>query len=118
VSRIAIPGLVAQLLQDGAAVVRAEIALFKARATTRLAAAKTGLILFAAAAVVAIVSLIGLVTGLVMALAELVNPAIAGLIVLIVGLLIAGILGWIGAAQFASKPEAVVETLPALENKP
>ncbi len=116
-SRIALPGLVAQLLQDGAAVLRAEVTLFRTRVATRLAAAKTGLILLAAAGVVALVSLIGLVTGLVMALAGLVGPAFAGLIVLVVGLLIAGVLGWIGAAQLTSRPEAVAEKLPALENK-
>jgi hypothetical protein len=117
VSRIALPGLVAQLLQDGAAVLRAEVALFKARVTTRLAAAKTGLILLAAAGVVALVSLIGLVTGIVLSLAALVGGALAGLIVLVVGLLIAGVLGWIGATQLSSRPEAASDPRPALENR-
>ncbi len=116
-NRIALPGLVAQLLQDGAAVARAEVALVKARITTRVAAARTGLILFAAAGLVALLSLIGLVTGLVMALATLVGPGFAGLIVLVVGLLIAGLLGWIGAGQLSAKPEPVVESRPMLERR-
>ena len=116
VSRIALPGLVTQLLQDGAAVLRAEVALVKARVATRLEAAKTGLILFAAAALVALLSLIGLIVGLVLALAPLVGALLAGLIVLIVGLSIAGVLGWLGARQLSSRPEAVTETLPTPES--
>ena len=116
-SRIALPGLVAQLVQDGAAVLRAEVNLFRTRVATRLAAARTGLILLVAAGVVALVSLMGLVTGLVIELAEFVAPALAGRIVLIVGLAIAGVLGWLGAGQLSSRPEPVVEAVPALENR-
>lgn len=116
-SKVTIPALVSQLLSDGTAVVRAEVQLFKARVTTRIAAAKTAAILLVAAAIVAIVSLIGLVMGVVLALSPVVGPAWAGVIVLVVGLVIAGVLAFLGARQFSTKPVATAEMLPALETR-
>lgn len=113
-SKTAIPQLVGQLLQDGVALARAEVQLFKSRVSTRIAAARTGLIFLAAAGVVAIVSLIALVTGLVLALLPYVGAALAGVIVMVGGLLIAGILGWIGAGHLATKPETIIEKSQAL----
>lgn len=114
-NRIALPGLIAQLLQDGVAVARAEIRLGKARVTSRLVAARTGLILLVIAGIVALLSLIGLVVGLVMALAEVVNPALAGLIVMAVGLAIAGVFGWLGARRLSGRPVPAPDAHPALD---
>lgn len=114
-TRVTIPGLVSQLMQDGMAVARAEAGLLRAKISRRVAAARAGVILLIAAALVALLSLVGLVVGCVLALATLVGPGFAGLIVLLVGLIIAGILGWFGAGQLSAKPQPSIDPHPALE---
>lgn len=109
--RVSVPALVTQLLHDGVDLVRAEVRLAKARAGAKLAEVKVGAIFLAAAALIAFLGLIGLVVGLVMALATLVGPGFAGLIVLVVALLIAGVLGLLGAKRLSAKPQPI--TAPA-----
>lgn len=118
-SRVTIPALVSQLLHDGVDLARAEVRLARARLTIKLAEVKVGAIFLAAAALVAFLGLIGLVVGVVMALATLVGPGLAGLIVLVVALLIAGVLGWLGAKRLSAKPEPITApTAPlALESR-
>jgi type III secretory pathway component EscS len=95
--------LIAQAIRDGKAAVRAEVDLVKARFADRFRRARTGIILIVIALVIAHAAMIGLVVGLVMGLASLVGATLAGVIVLVVGLLVAGILGWI-AASLLSRP--------------
>jgi hypothetical protein len=97
VEKISLPALLTRLYQDAVGVVHAEIRLAKSKALSRVRAARTGLILLGAAAIVALSALGGLVTGLVIALVPLVGGVLAGLIVLAGGLILAGLLGWIGA---------------------
>lgn len=108
--RVALPALVSQLLADGADVARAEVRLAKAKLTTRLAAVKTAAILLVAAALLAILGLIGLVVGCVMALATLIGPGWAGLVVFAVLIVVAAALGWLGVRQLSTPPRAIVET--------
>ena len=103
-SNSTIPALAAQLLEEGTAVARAELRVVKARVGARIAAAKTAAILFAAAAILALLGLIGFVVGCVLALSRVMNPVLAGLVGLVVTLLIAAILGWIGARSLSAKP--------------
>lgn len=107
-AKATIPQLFSQLLQDGVAVARAEVALVRSKLMLRVAAVRTAAVFFAAAAVVALLALIGLVMGFVLSLAQLMDPALAGLVVLVAGCAIAGVLAWIGVGHLSAKPEAVV----------
>ncbi|HEY0271366.1 MAG TPA: phage holin family protein [Sphingomonas sp.] len=94
--RIALPALIARLFQEAQDVGRAEIRLARGKLLVRLRAARNGLILLVAALVIVFAALVGLVVGLVLQLAALVGGALAGVIVLAGGLVIAGLLGLIG----------------------
>lgn len=99
--------LIGQLIEDARNLARAEVKLVKSKAFDLLRRSRTALILLLGAACIAFVSLIGLVLGLVLQLAPVVGPAFAGLIVLAIGLLIAGILAWIAVRLLSgpSKPQ-------------
>jgi hypothetical protein len=97
VEKIALPALIARLFQETLDVGRAEIQVAKSRLFARLRAAKTGLALLIVALLFALSALIGLILGLVLALVPLVGAALAGVIVSVGGLVVAGLFGWIGA---------------------
>jgi uncharacterized membrane protein YdbT with pleckstrin-like domain len=107
--RVALPALLAQLAEDAKASAQAEIRLAKAKATAKFAAVKSGAILFAVAAMLALLGLIGLVVGCVMALATLIGPGFAGLVVFLVLLVLAGLFAWAGIRQLSTTPQAVTE---------
>ena len=94
--------LFAQLTEDGKAAVRSEIALYRSALSLRLAKAKTGLVLAVVAIVVVHLSLIAGAVYLTAALATLVGPLAAALIVLCGGLLVGYVL--IRMAITAIKP--------------
>jgi hypothetical protein len=96
VDKIGLPALITRLFHEALEVGRAEARLAKTRALARLRAAKFGLILLAAALLFAMSGLIALILGLVMALATYVGAALAGVIMLVVTSLIAGILAYAG----------------------
>lgn len=73
--------LLGRLADDGKAFVRAEIGVYKAIAKRRAARARNGLIALAIGAVLLISSITALLFGLVLWLATLVGPLLAGLIV-------------------------------------
>lgn len=73
--------LVGQLIEDGRAYARAEVDLLKQIARHRAGRARTGLVLVGAGALLGLSALTALVLGLVLALATLVGPLAAGLIV-------------------------------------
>ncbi len=102
-------GLVGQLWEDGRGLVVAEVQLAKSKALAVVHRSRNAVILFLAAAVVAFVSLIGLVLGFVLALVPIVGAVLAGVIVLTGGLVLAGLLGWLGARSLSS-PAAAPET--------
>ncbi len=76
-----IPDLVSRAVEEGRSYARAEIDLYKAIARHRAAKAKTGLILCVAAAVLGWFAVTALVFGIVLALATLIGPLLAGLAV-------------------------------------
>lgn len=71
--------LFGRLIEDGRAYARAEIDLVKEIARHRAGRARNGLILLAAGAVLLLSSLTALILGLVLGLAELIGPVLAGL---------------------------------------
>jgi hypothetical protein len=73
--------LLGRLADDGRAYVKAEIGVYKAIAARRAARAKAGLIALAAGAVLLIASVTALLFGLVLWLATLIGPLLAGLVV-------------------------------------
>lgn len=73
--------LIGRLLEDGRSYARAEIDLLRQIARHRAARARTGLILVAAGAVLALSALTALILGLVLGLATLIHPLLAGLVV-------------------------------------
>lgn len=101
-------GLIGQLYEDARTLARAEVRLAKSRALALLRRSRTAILLLAAAACVALASIVALMLGLVLALAPLVGAAFAGLILLVAGLATAGLLAWIAirlVAGPAEKPE-------------
>jgi hypothetical protein len=82
-----IADLVGRLIDEGREVARTEVNLYKQIALRRSAKAKSGLILVVAAGLIALLAGIGLVVGLIMALATLIGPLAATLaIVLLMGI--------------------------------
>lgn len=73
--------LIGRLIEDGRGYARAEIDLLKQIARHRAARARTGLVMLAAGAVLALSALTALILGLVLGLATLIHPLLAGLAV-------------------------------------
>jgi hypothetical protein len=94
--------LVGRLIDDSRSVVSAEVTLYKAKASERVAAYKSAIVFFVAAGVLALAALIALLVGLIGALATLVGPLGATGIVVAVVLVIAGILAAIGRSKLAA----------------
>jgi hypothetical protein len=107
-----LPDLAHQLTHDALALVHAEAVLARVRAAPQIAAAKIALGLIGAAAVLALLASIGLIVGLLMALATLVGPGFAGLIVAGTGLFVALLMGWLGIRQLSALLEPLLEKLP------
>jgi Putative Actinobacterial Holin-X, holin superfamily III len=84
--------LLGRLAQDGRAFVKAEVGVYKAVAARRMARARNGLIALAIGAVLLICSITALLLGLVLWLATLIGPLLAGLAVaallIVIGLLL------------------------------
>ena len=100
--------LFGRLADDGKSFARAELGYYRALATAKLSEAAVGLGLGAAGLLLALAALFALPIGLILALATLVGPGWATLIVVIAFLALAGLLGWLAYRQlqrvFGSKP--------------
>lgn len=94
--------LVGRLVADGRAYAEAELALAKAVARHRLARARTGAILVGIGVTLLLSALTALVLGLVLALAQLINPALAGLVVCLTLAVMGGLLARAGAGGLAA----------------
>ena len=93
--------LVHKAVEDAREVARAEVALYKAKATERVTAYKNAAIFFGAAATLALSAVTALLVGFILSLATLVGPLAATAIVVIATLVIAGILAFIGKGTLA-----------------
>ena len=95
--------VVARVVDDAKEVTRAEVALVKAQAFTKLAAYRAVAILFAAAGLFALLGAIGLTVGTILTLAMLIGPGLATLVVVGVLVALAAILGWLGSQRLKLK---------------
>jgi len=103
-----LPGLIGQLIEDARALARAEVRLAKSRAYALIRRSAMALALFGIAFMIAQAAIVALLLGLVLALVPAVGAVLAGVIILAGGLMIAGLLAWIGArillAKLSSSP--------------
>lgn len=108
VERESVSSLFSRLVDDVRNLVKAEIALQKARLGERIAGYKSALVFFAAAGVLALAALIALLVGLIMTLTPRVGPGFATLIVVGTVLVVAAVLGLIGKSRLTAigQPEA------------
>ena len=90
--------LLGRLADDGRAYVKAELGVYRAIAARRAARARSGLISLAIGAVLLISSITALLLGLVLWLATLIGPLLAGLAVTAVLVLVGFILVRIGVS--------------------
>ena len=93
--------LVHELIEDGKAYARAEVALARAIATAKGKALVLPAALFGAAFVFALAGVTALSVGVVIALARFVGPLAAGFLGMLLFLAIAGGLGWYGAQRLS-----------------
>jgi len=91
--------LVQELIEDGKGYARAEIALLKAIASAKAKALALPAALFGVAFILALAAVTALAVGVVLALAKLIGPLLAGVAGLMIFAAIAGLLGWIGAER-------------------
>ena len=94
--------LVGRLAENGRAYAEAELEVIKAIARHRAARARKGAILVAVGATLLLSALTALVLGLVLGLAQLIHPALAGLAVCLVLAAIGGVLAWSGVGGLAA----------------
>ncbi|HEY6916187.1 MAG TPA: phage holin family protein [Allosphingosinicella sp.] len=93
--------LVSRLIADGKAIARAEVNLVKAVAQHRAGKAKSGAILLGAGLALLLAGFIGLIVGIVLGLAPLIGPVLAGIAVLAVTGLAGFLLVRAGARKLA-----------------
>jgi len=99
--------LVGRLVDESRTLVSAELALYKAKAGERVSAYKSAIVFFAIAGVLGLAALVALLVGLIMALATVLHPIWATLIVVGVVLLLAAILGIVGKGRLAGPERSV-----------
>jgi hypothetical protein len=93
--------LVGRLVDESRSLVSAEVALYKAKASERVAAYRSAIVFFAVAAALGLAALVALLVGLIMALATVLHPIWATLIVVGAVLLLAAVLGIVGKGRLA-----------------
>lgn len=93
--------LFSRLADDGKNFATTQVAMYKQEGLSRFAAMRTALILFVVALLLVIGAVVTLLVGFAMGLAPLVGPAGAGAIVCVGALVVAGLLGWIGAKSLS-----------------
>lgn len=99
--------LVGRLVDESRTLVSAEVALYKAKAGERVSAYKSAIVFFAIAGVLGLAALVALLVGLIMALATVLHPIWATLIVVGVVVLLAAILGIVGKGRLAGPERSV-----------
>ena len=95
-----IGALLGRLADDGRAYVKAEVAVYKQIAARRAARARNGLIALAIGAVLIFSSFTALLLGLVLWLATLIGPLLAGLVVMAFLIIVGLVLVKIGIGGF------------------
>ncbi|WBO21258.1 phage holin family protein [Sphingomonas abietis] len=106
-------GLISQVWEDGRALVHAEVRLLKSKAFAIIRRSRAAIILVLIAGCFALASVMALMLGLVLALAPLVGAALAGVILMAGGLVLAGLLVWIAIRLIAGPPPKPEVETPA-----
>lgn len=91
-----IPALVSRLIDDGEGFVRAELKLYRARLFSRLDDARNAIVLAVIALSLAQAVIVAALVGLLIILRPVLGPAGATGAVVVGGLALAGLLGWLG----------------------
>jgi hypothetical protein len=105
--------LIGQLWDDGRALAHAEARLLKSKAFAILRRSRTAILLLLVAAILAFASVVALMLGLVLALVPFVGAVLAGVILLVGGLAVAGLLSWIAIRLIAGPPPKPETETPA-----
>ena len=106
-------GLIGQLIEDARALAQAEIDLLKSKTFSILRRSRAAIVLLLIAACLAFASVVALMLGLVLALAPLVGAVLAGVILLVAGLAMAALLGWLAIRLLAGPPRKPKPETPA-----
>jgi hypothetical protein len=93
--------LAGQAIEEGRALVQAEIALVKAKIGERVGAYRSAIVFFAIAGVLVLAALVALLVGLILSLATLIGPGWATAAVVVAVLTVAGVLALIGKSRLA-----------------
>jgi len=91
-----IPALVSRLIDDGEGFVRAELKLYRARLFSRLDDARNAIVLAVIALSLAQAVIVAALVGVLIILRPVLGPAGATGAVIVGGLALAGLLGWLG----------------------
>lgn len=101
-----IAGLISRLFEDAIAVAKAEFQLAKSKAFAKLQGAKIAIGLVFGALLIVQAALSACFVGLVIGLVPLVGAWLAALILLLGGLAVAGVLGWLAMRQISAPGKA------------
>lgn len=104
-----IAGLISRLFEDAVAVAKAEVQLAKSKAFAKLQGAKIAIGLVIVALFVVQAALSACFVGLVIGLVPLVGAWLAALSLLVGGLVVAGLLGWLAVRQISAPGEAAAK---------
>jgi hypothetical protein len=94
-----IPTLVTRLIDDGKQFVRAEVQLYRVRLSSRIPPARNALILGVVALSLVLATIVAALAGLLIVLARPLGPGGATAVVVLGGLVLAGLLGWLAVGQ-------------------
>ena len=97
-------GLITQLIEDARALARAEVDLIKSKGLALFRRSRIAIVLLVIAACLAFASVVALMLGLVLALVPFVGAALAGVILMLGGLAMAALLGWLAIRLLAGPP--------------
>lgn len=100
-----IPSLVGRLIDDGEEFVRAELKLYRARMFARIDSARNAIILVIVALSLAQAVIVAALVGALVLLRPEVGPGGATAIVVVAGLTLAGLLGWLALRQLKKATE-------------
>lgn len=96
-----IPALVTQLIDDGKQFARSELNFYRTLVMSRVGEARNGIILVVAALSLIHAVLVAALVGLVLVLTPLIGPGGATATVVLLGLALTGLLGWLGWLQLS-----------------
>jgi len=97
--------LVGRLIDDGEGFVRAELSLYRARLFSRLDSARNAIILIVIALSLAQAVIVAALVGALILLRPVVGPGWSTAIVVVAGLALAGLLGWLAIQQLKRATE-------------